>query len=436
MILACTGTEDSGPRNRLSNLQSRADPNQRLVRAFGINNAFTTTDDAHRKHFRKTAEACIRFGDDKWKDLAKLAETLVFNSKTKALSKSAEEILSNRLDWVMNNKKKWIHSNSEKGNRIPSNDAEGIVRTVFLRTVFPQTSKINGHIVLMPFVQSLCLKMSLYVLFGLDPLSLREEDIEVVAKSINRIWMRSKQERNDELGFVHETELRQALANILPDHELTPKENPLNYILPAYETLWRVVHRCLLQVSFRNEALALEWRQILERFLKDPTEARFEEIRPGVGGISAHFVIAEASRLFPPTRRVYRKFQFTSQKYPEDVAADIESCHRDLSVWGQDSLNFNPSRWNNLSDEARNAFMPFGGTPFICPAKKNFGPRMIGVLVAALAVDLSDFWKLKALSIEDEIQTDEVLDLARHAYESLILVQKFDHGEQNDKGSE
>ena len=31
-----------------------------------------------------------------------------------------------------------------------------------------------------------------------------------------------------------------------------PRENPLNWIIPAYETMWRVVLRCFLEVRFRN----------------------------------------------------------------------------------------------------------------------------------------------------------------------------------------
>ncbi len=63
-ILACTSYDDSGAQNRLGLLQSRACPNQRLVRAFEINNAFTTTDEQHRATFRTDAkERITKLGD-------------------------------------------------------------------------------------------------------------------------------------------------------------------------------------------------------------------------------------------------------------------------------------------------------------------------------------------------------------------------------------
>ena len=40
--------------------------------------------------------------------------------------------------------------------------------------------------------------------------------------------------------------------------------------------------------------------------------------------------------------------------------------------------------------------MPFGGSTFVCPAKQDFGPRMIGVVVAALAAHITPRdWKLE-----------------------------------------
>jgi len=41
-------------------LQSRAVPNERLIRAFGIDNAFTTTDEIYHKGFREAATRLVR----------------------------------------------------------------------------------------------------------------------------------------------------------------------------------------------------------------------------------------------------------------------------------------------------------------------------------------------------------------------------------------
>ena len=63
MIVACTGYDCSGDRNIISKVQSRAYPNQRLVRTFGIDNAFTTTNENYRKDFRSYAKEKITLDD-------------------------------------------------------------------------------------------------------------------------------------------------------------------------------------------------------------------------------------------------------------------------------------------------------------------------------------------------------------------------------------
>ena len=85
--------------------------------------------------------------------------------------------------------------------------------------------------------------------------------------------------------------------------------------------------------------------------------------------------------------------------------------------------------------------MPFGGMPFVCPAKADFGPMMIGVLVAALAANVSGTeWGLAAVDVEGEglqefvvgdgerlkefVMGDGPLDSGRNAYGGLVLLRK------------
>ena len=42
---------------------------------------------------------------------------------------------------------------------------------------------------------------------------------------------------------------------LFPDWDKSSKENPLNLILPGYETLWRVVLRCFIEVTARSHGL-------------------------------------------------------------------------------------------------------------------------------------------------------------------------------------
>ena len=76
-ILECTGYT-SGDRNTINAVESRAGPNQRLVRAFDIDNAFTTKDDQYRKSFTRKARAKLSaLKEADWKRIAGHADALL-----------------------------------------------------------------------------------------------------------------------------------------------------------------------------------------------------------------------------------------------------------------------------------------------------------------------------------------------------------------------
>ena len=64
-IIACTGYDDSGAKNQYTNLQSRAIPNKRLIRAFDIDNSFTTSEAQRRKEFNLEAGKAIKMTENK-----------------------------------------------------------------------------------------------------------------------------------------------------------------------------------------------------------------------------------------------------------------------------------------------------------------------------------------------------------------------------------
>lgn len=92
---------------------------------------------------------------------------------------------------------------------------------------------------------------------------------------------------------------------------------------------------------------------------------------------------------------MYRAFQ--TQAAPEVVAADIEGCHLARDIWGPTAAEFNPARWRAgaLTKAQSEAFLPFGGRPFVCPAQRVFGPRMLGVLVGVLLGEVGEKWALQ-----------------------------------------
>ncbi|MCJ1350680.1 MAG: hypothetical protein MMC33_000661 [Icmadophila ericetorum] len=367
-ILACTGLNEADLRNKWDALVSRAVPNQRLKRAFGIDNAFTTTNKDYHKRFRRSVEFKLKMDAHGWKDIADSALAIVRNKTER-------------------------DSYNRKGIQLGA------------------------------LVQSLTFRISLRVLFSQNPLKLDENDVESITHRINYIWIHSKLPMDHIPLFSDQRDLQEALKRVLPDHALTPRETPLNYILPGYETTWRVTLRCAIEVIFRDGKRHTEWRDALKTFLANPTMENFEKPY-GSCLVSVSFIVSEALRLYPPTRRVFRAVHLATRDYPEIIAADVENCHRNPAVWGEDAFCFLPARWGNIDSQAVEAFIPFGGKPFTCPAKQEFGPRMIGVLVAALVVGISEEYDWRALCPHDEISSNEPLALARDSYETLTLVRK------------
>lgn len=366
-ILRCRKSDGTRKLSIQDSVEARALPNQRLVRVFGIDNAFTTFDNTYRKQFREQAEGKLILTDEKWKGLADFAHTLV----SKSLQPEANR------------------------NEIP----------------------------LVPLVQSLALKISMHILFGLDPLTLNNTTISNLAHQINELWLESKlSPLNDTKIIGLKEDLEENLGKIFPKESLELIKTPMNLILPAYETMWRIVFRCFLEVAFRNPAAARTWRQALVRYLGTPTAEQFESASDEEP-VSVSFIVAEALRLYPPTKRVFRKFPERLGWGARTVAADIEACQRDPDIWGPQSLEFVPSRWRDLSPDIQNSFMPFGGPPFVCPTKKEFGPRMIGLLVAALAQRISkdDGWALNNEENWDGQGPFPPLDTSRKAYHSLSI---------------
>lgn len=64
-ILACTGYNNTGAINLYSHVKSRAIPNERLVRAFEIDNSFTTSEAKRRMEFNSEARKAIRMTEAK-----------------------------------------------------------------------------------------------------------------------------------------------------------------------------------------------------------------------------------------------------------------------------------------------------------------------------------------------------------------------------------
>lgn len=355
-----------------STLKARAGPNARLVHAFGIDNAFTTTDTKYHREFVSLAGACINLSNIRWESLSKDIERL-------------------------------LHGNIER----------------------QQIS--NGKVLLSRLLQITVLRAVLPVLFpnsDLPNLSEEEQDDAAyfIADKINSLWIESKTTRQANPKDLDS--LKEACQKLLPGIAVnSPRDSPLNLILPAFETLWRIVFRCFIEVQFRsNDDFELN-KNLLQDYLNRPTSETFSKV--DTRDISVSHIVNEALRLYPPTKRVYRHIQTKSGAKPDVIAVDIEAIHHDTKIWGADATTFRPSRWRKreMSKSMISAFFPFGMKPLVCPARKVFGPRIIGLFVASLSLALNRSGDLETVGVAG-FQSDGPLDNTRGGYESMSVRMK------------
>ncbi|KAF2442388.1 hypothetical protein P171DRAFT_497202 [Karstenula rhodostoma CBS 690.94] len=406
---------------------ARADPNQRLTTVFGIDNAFTTYDKNAASDFRRKA-------------------TVLMNLATKSATLDAR-------------------GNVKKGD-YPSGDwsdlrAWAVEYCKEYKTRLPDRKRVK----LAQMVQFVTLKVSLRYLFPEHALKRGDsfEDIVMIGRRINELWVASKEDEGQLPRWEDEGALNEALRRVTtpapgvcrgwtgaPDHGIAqeppeptiPHRNPMNLILPAYETMWRVVMRCVLEMRYRNADRGPVWCGVLSTYLeslKDPNviaEPHNSFQDASADGVRPIDIVKEALRLYPPTRRVHRVYD------GERCAADIEECQRFPLLGGRDALVFRPERWQDICPEesvrrdregskaARTAlkeaeekagFFPFAHW---CPAGKGgthgFGLKMVGLLVAVICAEIDESWEVDGYG--ELLDRNQPLSAERTAYEDLELM--------------
>ncbi|KAL3480072.1 hypothetical protein BJX99DRAFT_254954 [Aspergillus californicus] len=379
-------------KNKLSQYAARSRENSELQRIFGIDNAFTTDNAKDAKDFVGRARKRIQFLAFEWEDLRR----------------------------IVNDAARRVADQPGSGD----GDGYGEVR-----------------IRLTPVVQALSLRADFQVLFDFEG-GIEDMHLERLGEVIHRTWMDMKTAQKHIPDFKDNHDLQDRLSAIFKDRGydvLNPAGNPLNYTLPAFETQWRIVLRMFIALSRRNGDKYEDWKAIMIAFARNPTDEQFKYgVRVRIHGnedeestrISANFLVKEALRLYPPTRRIRRAFQFSGSSEYVTAAADVEACQTDPSVWGADASEFNPARWMTLNREQKDSFLAFGGSPFSCPAGSDFGPRVIGLLVGVLLEVFQDGWTLYTDDVEemDWINSENRLKNEREAYEGVCLVRKTRSG--------
>ncbi|KAJ7611773.1 hypothetical protein FB45DRAFT_316828 [Roridomyces roridus] len=222
-----------------------------------------------------------------------------------------------------------------------------------------------------------------------DITALAANDIDVVAELITELWIRSKDAGHIPKDLLFS--LNMHLRNLIPNHILYP--NPLDFIIPTWETLWRVVAVTVAHVYRDEEALCV-FRDLRAR----PTIEQFRA--SGLAGRSpvVEDYINESLRLFPPVRHIKRRSSLlpraaaaflSSGSQTEDVA-DIERAQRTAS-WGSQPEMYEPMRFVRDPQLAKQ-ILAFGCGPLMCKAA-NWAPMAAGLIVAGVVsgVDGMDY---------------------------------------------
>ena len=110
-------------------------------------------------------------------------------------------------------------------------------------------------IYLAELVQFITLKLSLSYLFDASKSKDIFHDIVLIGHEINTLWINSKKPMNERLRWEDQHKLHEALHRVTTAGDspgdlkktITREYNPLNFILPAYETMWRVVMRSFIE---------------------------------------------------------------------------------------------------------------------------------------------------------------------------------------------
>ncbi|THH31867.1 hypothetical protein EUX98_g2308 [Antrodiella citrinella] len=265
---------------------------------------------------------------------------------------------------------------------------------------------ISGHVIDGPvyfgdIVQVVTFKVILCSLFGADLCDLKDEDVLFAARTINSIWQLSKQPNTTSPPHLL-YHLNTLLRGWLPLYA-----NPLDFIIPTYETMWRVVAITIALVHRHGDQALLE---SFTQFLDNPSRQQFQHWS-AVGETSVEAVVHEVIRLHPPTRRISRVASLShSSGTPSDdrspsffssifslfavgrqpiqtttLVADIGALHRNPTIWGSTSTEFDPTRFHpsKLTDAQKQCILGFGYGRLKCVAK-DWAPHTAALIAAAV----------------------------------------------------
>ncbi|CAK5263964.1 unnamed protein product [Mycena citricolor] len=215
-------------------------------------------------------------------------------------------------------------------------------------------------------------------------------DLDTTAALINDLWVLSKDERKIPPALLHT--LQCSVRRLLPDSAAFP--NPLDLVIPTWETLGRLVAVTLALVHSDDAA-----RKAFADLLEHPTRAQF--CAPWCGGMapSVESYSTEVLRLYPPVRRITRVVPCPSSwglflparlkcllASSARAVADIERAHRSAELFPDNPDSFDPSRFLHHPERAQE-LLSFGCRPMKCVGAK-WAPMASAILTAAILSEI------------------------------------------------
>ncbi|KAG1756867.1 uncharacterized protein EDB91DRAFT_40164 [Suillus paluster] len=232
------------------------------------------------------------------------------------------------------------------------------------------------------FAQSVTLSVVLAGLLGTDIEDLAPADVAFVTQAINDRWAQSKS--SSALPTEVLDRINHHITRWVPD-----RTNPLNLIIPAYETMWRVA---AIAVVYSNRDCLL--REAFLSYNENPTDDQFRALtNEGTGARpSVEAVVSEVLRLYPPTRHITRSVDVPWWKrpfVPSIEVADVEEAHKSI-LYGSDPESFNPMRFHaSHSGARRDQLYAFGHGKLKCVAA-SWAPPAAAVITAKIMAKLDD----------------------------------------------
>jgi hypothetical protein len=246
------------------------------------------------------------------------------------------------------------------------------------------------------FVQDVTLRVALVALLGVDSWvsDLASDDIRVVTELITRLWSLSK--KPDRIPDDLLPQLNYHLRRLITDAEAFP--NPLDYVIPIWETLWRVVATTVAHAQ--NDPLSLAAFADMHVL---STHGQFKVFNGSAPSVEA--IVMENMRLHPPSKHITRiaispnsfKLARILPHYMQHYlhrhighpmhreCADIGTLLRS-NIWGPDANDFDPLRHHPsrlLSDQEATKSLVFGYGRNRCIAG-SWAPMAAGVIAAAV----------------------------------------------------